>query len=163
MAIPLVCRQWALVGMEFLYSRLILQDFEQLYKLGETFREHPEYRDWCRYVEILWIQDSDTNNEIAFYVRIRLIVPSLSRMQSLAIHSASPTTNGHIVELVRRVGSQLQTLHLGPGVSIDSKGLWPCFWMDPVPELASIVRSLEKYQDPLTRSRALVGPTCPWP
>jgi hypothetical protein len=116
-SIPLVCRQWASVGRQFLYTRLIFYRTRQLDRIMRTFKEKVDYLEWCRDVELLQIQgEFGVDNEVDFYGSALFLLPSLPRLRSLVINPLYETDCSSIPRIVQAVQPKLQTLHLSSTV-----------------------------------------------
>jgi hypothetical protein len=112
-SIPLVCRQWASTGSEFLYNHMVFHRTRQLDRIMSTFNVRPEYLDWCRNVELMAIHvEFDPDDEAAFYDSARWLLQKLPRIQSLAIESFHETASPRIIVAIQVVRPKLQTLHL---------------------------------------------------
>jgi hypothetical protein len=120
-SIPLVCRQWASVGRQFLYTRLIFYRTRQLDRIMRTFKEKVDYLEWCRDVELLQIQgEFGVDNEVDFYGSALFLLQSLPRLRSLVINPLYETKCPSILRIVEAVQPKLQTLHLSSTVH----GVW---------------------------------------
>jgi hypothetical protein len=112
-SIPLVCRQWAAAGSEFLYNHMVFYRTRQLDRIISTFNVRPEYLDRCRNVELIAIHvEFDLDDETAFYDSALLLLQSLPRIQSLAINPLHETVCPSINAAIQAVLPKLQTLHL---------------------------------------------------
>lgn len=120
-SIPLVCKQWAAAGREFMYTRLIFYRTRQLDRIMRTFKERVDYVEWCRDVELLQIQSEfGVDNETDFYGSAFFLLQSLPRLRSLVINPLYETKCSSIQRIVQAVQPKLQTLHLSSTV----RGVW---------------------------------------
>jgi hypothetical protein len=126
-SIPLVCRQWAVAGREFLYARLIFYRTRQLDHIMRTFKARPDYLDWCRDVELLQIQgEFGVDNEADFYGSALFLLQSLPRLQSLVINPLCGTECSSIKRMIQAVQPKLQSLHLSSTLG----GVWESIFQE---------------------------------
>jgi F-box-like len=83
--IPLVCRQWHLVGLEYLYEHIVLFTPSQLFKLLNVFNIphhnaelHEKYIRWIRGLELIILRH-DLNEENEFTLGACDLIYKLSR------------------------------------------------------------------------------------